>query len=118
MSEKVVEYSSWPSDLQQATRCNLIQTSSTGNTRLLASDGSAWAELRSHGQSLATGYLARLPRDSRGSDRAVRGREEEEVEGGMAGLALSEGGEKTQVRVTARLIHTPGEVRSYLLLQL
>lgn len=42
---------------------NLIDTSSCGKTRLKTSDGTAWAELAGHGQTLTVCYLAKLPHD-------------------------------------------------------
>lgn len=46
-----------------AVSCHLIVTSSCGHTHLRASDGTAWAGLASHGQTLTVCYLARFPPD-------------------------------------------------------
>ena len=83
ISDDVIEYVAWPTDIQRAISCSLIGTS-TGGTRLVTTDGCAWVELASHGQTLTTCHLARLPHE-----RDV-GRERESVEDRMATLGLSD----------------------------
>jgi hypothetical protein len=99
VSDNLLQYSTWPSSLELATSCKLIRTSSTGNTRLLSSDGGAWAELACHGQTLTTCHLARLPQDG--------GSREGEREGvGEAVAGLSVGVQAPHQYVWTRAIHS------------
>ena len=108
MSDNLLQYSTWPSSLELATSCKLIRTSSTGNIRLLSSDGGAWAELACHGQTLTTYHLVKLPRDGggRGGEREGVG---EAVAGLSVGVQVREGGGDSEKRGRERWREGVGE---------
>ena len=89
VSEHAIDYAVWASNQQQAVGCNLFKTGSAGETRFWSSDGCAWIELASHGQTLTVCYLARLSCGDRVGHSGVmetevmggREREREEREG-------------------------------------
>ncbi|CAI8011429.1 Uncharacterized protein C5orf34 homolog [Geodia barretti] len=107
VSENAIDYGVWPSNQQQAVGCNLFKTGLAGEIRFQSSDGCAWVELASHGQTLTVCYLARLSCGDRVGLSGVM--ETEVLENGLTTPETSreQGSEKTRHQyVWRREIHS------------